>query len=52
MSLKLVINKHTYLLKYRQEHLQKTSNVLTKIKSIQIACTICLLQTIINKLKK
>lgn len=52
MSLKLVTDKHTYLLKHRQERLQKTNNVLTKIKSMQIAYTICLLRTIITKLKK
>lgn len=52
MSLKLVIDKHTYLLKYRQERLQKPNNILTKIKSIQIAYTICLLRTFFNKLKK
>jgi len=52
MSLKLVTDKHTYLLKQRQERLQKANNVFSKIKSIHIAYTLCLLQTIISKLKK
>jgi hypothetical protein len=52
MSLKLVTDKHTYLLKQRQERLQKANNIFCKIKSIHIAYTLCLLRTIISKLKK
>jgi len=40
MSLKLVTDKHTYLLKQRQERLQKANNVFSKIKSIHIAYTL------------